>query len=474
LATRTGGGDDRDSDRAFDFDFDFRPEHRAIMSHSRDPHAADGPADTPDAHDSPHLRGPRIDPSRIRAGMTADDLIANTFAAYNAGRLREACRLYTEKMLDEDVTVGVSITGALTPAGLGVSALIPLIEAGFIDWIISTGANLYHDAHFGLGLALHQGNPFVSDVVLREDEVVRIYDIFFRYDVLLDTDAFFRELIEGDEFQRTMSSAEFHHLCGKYVAEREKKLGQTGETRKSLLAACYEYDVPVYTSSPGDSSIGMNVAAMELRGNKLRIDVNADVNETASIVLDAKRGGAGGVGKAGEGGGGGEGGGTAGERRVGGAAGSGSGSGAGKSAVLILGGGSPKNFMLQTEPQIQEVMGIEEKGHDYFLQITDARPDTGGLSGATPAEAVSWGKVDPDRLPDAVVCYTDATIGLPLLTAYALARHEPREPRRLFRRRAELLDRLKREYEAALQAGDSERAAARQEGVRGSMLDRDR
>jgi deoxyhypusine synthase len=408
---------------------------------------------SPDAHpnDSPHLQGARIDPARIRPGMTADDLIANTFAAYNAGRLREACRLYTEKMLDEDVTVGVSITGALTPAGLGVSALIPLIEAGFIDWIISTGANLYHDAHFGLGLALHQGNPFVSDVVLREDEVVRIYDIFFRYDVLLDTDAFFRQLIEGDEFQRSMSSAEFHHLCGKYVAEREKALGQTGETRKSLLAACYEYDVPVYTSSPGDSSIGMNVAAMELRGNKLRIDVNADVNETASIVLDAKRGGAG----AGRG----TGRGTGGE---------------GKSAVLILGGGSPKNFMLQTEPQIQEVMGIEEKGHDYFLQITDARPDTGGLSGATPAEAVSWGKVDPDRLPDAVVCYTDATIGLPLLTAYALARHEPREPKRLFRRRAEILDRLKQEYETALQAGADERAAVRQEGVRHSMLDRDR
>jgi deoxyhypusine synthase len=419
------------------------------MSHSNDPgsdrgRAHDGHPDDGHAHDghSRHLRGPRIDPGRIRAGMTADDLIAQTFAAYNAGRLREACRLYTEKMLDDDVTVGVSITGALTPAGLGVSALIPLIEAGFIDWIISTGANLYHDAHFGLGLALHQGNPFVSDVVLREDEVVRIYDIFFRYDVLLDTDAFFRQLIAGDEFQRTMSSAEFHHLCGKYVAEREKKLGQTGETRKSLLAACYEYDVPVYTSSPGDSSIGMNVAAMELRGNRLRIDVNADVNETASIVLDAKRGGAG--------------------------------RGKGKSAVLILGGGSPKNFMLQTEPQIQEVMGIEEKGHDYFLQITDARPDTGGLSGATPAEAVSWGKVDPDRLPDAVVCYTDATIGLPLLTAYALARHEPREPKRLFRRREELLDRLKQEYEAALEAGADQRAAARQEGVRGSMLDRDR
>jgi deoxyhypusine synthase len=387
--------------------------------------------------ESRHLSGPRINPTRIHPAITAEELVSGTFAAYNAGRLREASRLYTEKMLADEVTVGVSLTGALTPAGLGVSTLIPLIEAGFIDWIISTGANLYHDAHFGLGLALHQGNPFVSDVVLREDEVVRIYDIFFDYEVLLDTDAFFRQLIEGEEFQRTMSSAEFHHLCGKYVAERERKLGQTGESRKSLLAACHDYDVPVYTSSPGDSSIGMNIAAMELRGNALKIDVNADVNETASIVLDAKRSG-------------------------------------GKSAVFIVGGGSPKNFMLQTEPQIQEVMGIAEKGHDYFLQVTDARPDTGGLSGATPAEAVSWGKVDPDRLPDAVVCYTDATIALPLLAAYALARHEPREPRRLFRRRAELLDGLRREYDAALAGKAAVEKTSRHGTLQSPMLDRDR
>lgn len=369
--------------------------------------------------DSRHLSGPKIDPARVHGDMTVDELVTGTFASYNAGRLREACRLFTEKMLDDDVTIGLSLTGALTPAGLGISSLIPLIEAGFVDWITSTGANLYHDTHFGLGLALHHGNPHVSDVVLREEEVVRIYDIFFDYSVLLDTDAFFRRIIQEDEFQRSMSSAEFHWLCGKYVAEREKALGQTGESRKSLLAAAWEYDVPVYTSSPGDSSIGMNVAAMALRGNALEIDVNADVNETASIVLDAKRTG-------------------------------------GKSAVMIMGGGSPKNFMLQTEPQIQEVLGIEEKGHDYFLQVTDARPDTGGLSGATPAEAVSWGKVDPEKLPDAVVCYTDSTIALPILAAYALARHEPRDPKRLFGRREELFGRLVAEYEAAREAAGDE------------------
>ena len=366
-----------------------------------------------------HLSGKRIDPPAITGKESAADLIDSAFLAYNAARLREGARLLTERMLEEDVTVALSITGALTPAGLGMSALIPLLEAGFVDWVVSTGANLYHDAHFGLGLSMHQGTFQVDDVELREKGVVRIYDVFFDYHVLLDTDAFFREIISGPEFQRTMSTAEFHFLCGKYLRAREDKLGLK---RRSLLAAAWEFGVPVYTSSPGDSSIGMNVAAKALEGNKLLLDVNADVNETAAIVWDAKARG-------------------------------------GKSAVWILGGGSPKNFLLQTEPQIQEVLGIAEKGHDYFLAVTDARPDTGGLSGATPAEAVSWGKIDPDQLPGTVICYTDSTIGLPLLTSYALARHQPRTRKRLYDRREDLLKRLKQAYteHGRASAADSQR-----------------
>ncbi len=178
------------------------------------------------AHESSRfLKGQRIDPRRIDGKESVAELIEGTYLAYNAARLREACQLFTQKMLEPDVTVGLSITGALTPAGLGLSALIPLIEAGFVDWIISTGANLYHDTHFGLGLAMHRGNAQESDIVLREEGVVRIYDIFFDYEVLLSTDAFFRKVITGREFQRSMSSAEFHSLCGKYVHEREKTLG---------------------------------------------------------------------------------------------------------------------------------------------------------------------------------------------------------------------------------------------------------
>ena len=118
----------------------------------------------------------------------------------------------------------------------------------------------------------------------------------------------------------------------------------------------------------------------------------------------------------------------------------------GKSGVVIFGGGAPKNFLLQTEPQLQEILGVAEKGHDYFIQITDARPDTGGLSGATPAEAVSWGKIDPDLLPDTVVCYVDSTIAMPLIASYVLAKCKPRKPRRLYKRLNEMEEALRAEY----------------------------
>jgi deoxyhypusine synthase len=281
---------------------------------------------------SQYLKGKRIDPVAIHPDLKIPDLVDHVFCAYNAARLREACHLYAKQMLDDGVTVGLTLSGALSPAGMGISTFIPLIDSGFVDWIVTMGANLYHDTHFGIGLEMHVGNPQTSDVVLREEGVVRIYDIFFDYHVLLSTDAFLREVISAPEFQKEMSTAEFHHRIGRYVNEREKVLGLKS---KSVLAAAYRCGVPVYTSSPGDSSIGMNVAAKALDGNQLRLDVCADVNETAAIVLEAKRAG-------------------------------------GKSAVFICGGGSPKNFILQTEPQLQEVL-YWLKGHDTCRHGCKAR-----------------------------------------------------------------------------------------------------
>ncbi len=355
---------------------------------------------------SKYLQGKRIIPAPIPKNATVVQLVDTYFQAYNAGRLREACHLFTDKMLQSDVTIGMSLTGALTPAGLGGSCVVPLIKAGFVDWIVTTGANLYHDTHFAIGKSLHRGSPFIDDRILRKEGVIRIYDILFDYDVLLSTDEFFRTVIRKEEFQKEMGTAELHYKLGKYIAERERILKIR---HSSILATAYQCGVPVYTSSPGDSSIGMNIAEIELSGYATRIDVLLDVNETAAIVLEAKRKG-------------------------------------GRSGVLIFGGGSPKNFMLQTEPQIQEVLKIDEKGHDFFLQVTDARPDTGGLSGATPSEAVSWGKVDPSKLPDTVVAYLDSTVAMPIMTSYALAKRKPRKLKRLYLKKGELLENLRQEY----------------------------
>ena len=350
--------------------------------------------------------GRKLDPKPMHGDVTVAELVDEFLYAYNGARLREAARLFAEKATEPDVTVCVTLSGALTPTGLGTAAIVPLMEAGLIDWIISTGANLYHDLHRSLGFALYQTSPFADDVQLREEGIIRIYDIVFDQEVLFKSDAFVRRVLEAPEFVGRMSTAEVHYHLGKYIRAVEKR---SGSPVRSVLGAAWELGVPIYTSSPGDSTLGMNLAALKLAGKEIGFDTEADVNETTAIVYDAKHRG-------------------------------------GKSAVIIFGGGSPKNFALQTEPQIQEIMGIPEKGHDYFVQITDARPDTGGLSGATPAEAVTWGKVDPEQLPDTVVCYTDSTIAMPIMAAYALAKRAPRPPKRLYDRRAELIEALAAAY----------------------------
>src|SRR5512144_1784513 len=372
-----------------------------------------------------YLGGQRILPKNLTGREKLADIVDQAFLAYNSARLKEGCQLFVEKMLQPDVTIGMSLSGALTPAGLGCSSIVPLIKAGFVDWIVSTGAILYHDLHFALNYPVHVGSFKMDDTALRDNDIVRVYDVLLGYsDCLMATDDILRDILVQQEFQKEMGTAELHFLLGRYAAEWERKAGLKNV---SVLAAAYRAGVPCYTSSPGDSTIGMNVAGVELRGNKLRLNPSIDVNETTSFVLAAKRSG-------------------------------------GRSAVVLMGGGSPKNFMLQTEPQIQEVLRIKELGQDYFFQVTDARPDTGGLSGATPSEAVSWGKVDPDRLPDAVVCYLDSTVALPILTAYVLARAPRRPLKRLYRKRAAFLALLEKEFRRSLGA---RKASARRTSPRG-------
>ncbi len=349
-----------------------------------------------------YLSGPQILPHRIRPNMTVAELIDQQFQAYNAARLNEAARLYVEEMLnpERDVTIGMTMAGALTPAGLG-GCIITLMDYGFVDFIISTGANLYHDMHYALAMSLHRGDFRLDDTKLQEEGVIRIYDILFEDKVLLDTDAFVRECLKSLP-NRPISTSELHHHLGTQLLKAGVK------PEYSVLAQAAEWNIPLYTSSPGDSSIGMNVARHALDGSQLTLDPLADVNETTAIVHAATRNG-----------------------------------------VLILGGGSPKNFYLQTQPQLWEVLGIQKGGHDYFIQITADAPHWGGLSGATPSEAVSWGKIKPSQLHDTVVIYGDSTIALPLLTAYAVSKAKPRSRRALYAKREILLKELKGAYQTA-------------------------
>lgn len=346
-----------------------------------------------------YLQGAAIIPNGIAPGISAADLIDTAFQAYNSGRLNEACHLLAQKMLDpaNDVTIALTVAGAMTPAGVG-GAIISLMERGMVDLVVSTGANLYHDIHHALAYTLHRGRFDLSDVALQEAGVIRIYDVLFPDQVLLDTDAWLRDAFKRFP-QRPMSTAELHNLIGQRLLEVGVK------PEYSVVAQAAKYGVPLYTSSPGDSSIGMNLARHQLDGNALTIDPLYDVHETTAVVQAANQNG-----------------------------------------VIILGGGSPKNFYLQTQPQLWEVLGINKGGHDYFIQITADAPHWGGLSGATPSEAVSWGKIKPDQLPDSIVIYGDTTISFPLLTAYALTRAQPRPLRRLYDQREAMLAALRAGY----------------------------
>ena len=363
------------------------------------PHRAPG---APDHSAGNYLSGKIITYYRPRGSAEIRHLIDNGFQAFNAGRLSEACHIFSEKMLasEHETTIGLTIAGALTPAGLGGCA-IEMMERGLVDFVISTGANLYHDLHYALNFSLHRGSPFLDDVELYEQGIIRIYDVLFPATVLLETDTYIRDFLVRSKLSGAMSSAEFHYQLGLDLMEKNP-----GCEEYSVVAQAAKAGVPIYTSSPGDSSIGMNIAYHELmNGSTLMIDPNRDVNEVCAIILAGK-----------------------------------------KNGCVILGGGSPKNFYLQGQPTLWEVYGIPKGGNDYFIQFTTDQVVWGGLSGATPAEAVSWGKVNPGVLPDTVVAYVDSTIAFPLFCEYAVGAPTGRRPRKeLFHKRAEMVADLLRQ-----------------------------
>src|SRR5215831_1835381 len=353
-----------------------------------------------------YLKGTPIRYYRPKGSGEVRALIDGGFQAFNAGRLSEACKIFSEKMLApaSDTTIGLTVAGALTPAGLG-GCVIELIERGLIDFLISTGANLYHDLHYALNFTLHRGSPFLDDVELYEKGIIRIYDVLFPATVLLETDAYIRDFLVRSKLAGPISTSEFHYRLGQDLLDRHPGCEEYSVVARAALAG-----VPIYTSSPGDSSIGMNIAYHELMNDsRFMIDPNKDVNEVCAIVLAGNQNG-----------------------------------------CVILGGGSPKNFYLQAQPTLWEVYGIPKGGNDYFIQITTDQVVWGGLSGATPAEAVSWGKVNPGVLPDTVVAYADSTIAFPIFAEYAVGSANNRRARKnLVHRRAELVADLKRQAQDA-------------------------
>jgi deoxyhypusine synthase len=366
------------------------------------PHRAPG---SPQRGPRQYLSGRPIANYRPTGNPAIRNLIENGFQAFNAGRLGEACRIFADKMLlpKNKTTIGLTIAGAMTPAGLGGS-VITMMERGLVDFVISTGANLYHDLHYALNFTLRRGSPFLDDRDLYAAGVIRIYDVLFPAKVLLETDAYIRDFLVRGSFDRPMATSEFHYLLGQDLLDR-----RPGCAEYSVVASAAKLGVPIYTSSPGDSSIGMNIAWHELmNGSRFMIDPNLDVNEVCAIILDGH-----------------------------------------KNGCVILGGGSPKNFYLQGQPTLWEVYGIPKGGNDYFIQITTDQVVWGGLSGATPSEAVSWGKVNPGVLPDTVVAYADSTIAFPLFCEYAVgSKHGTRKLKRLYDRCEALVAELKRQGRA--------------------------
>ena len=373
------------------------------------PHRASG---APSTDTADYLSGKPITYYRPRGSAEVRHLIDEGFQAFNAGRLAEACHIFTDGMLDpgHDTTIGLTVAGAMTPAGLG-GCVIELMERGLVDFVVSTGANLYHDLHYALNFTLHRGSPFLDDVDLYERGIIRIYDVLFRADVLLKTDAYLRDFLVRSDLEGPISSAELHYRIGQDLLARAPACAD-----HSVVAKAAALGVPIYTSSPGDSSIGMNVAYHELiHGSQLMVDANRDVNEVCAIIL------------AGE-----------------------------KNGGLILGGGSPKNFYLQGQPTLWEVYGIPKGGNDYFIQFTTDRVVWGGLSGATPSEAVSWGKLNPGMLPSTVVAYCDTTIAFPLFCEYVVGSGTgQRTQKALYHQRDSLVDELERQARARRAAADA-------------------
>jgi deoxyhypusine synthase len=344
--------------------------------------------------------GKKIDPPNIFPGMTISQLI-DFFGstAYNGRRLAEAAEIM-KYMIDTNSTVCLTLAGAMTPIGMG-KAIATMIENGFIDWIVTTGANVYHDLHFAYDLPVRQGHFNVDDDILYSKQIVRIYDVYIKEVGTLQT----QDVIVQNDFKRKAkeiplapSTADISYALGKAAKEN------SNHPEKSFVVAAYEHNVPVYMPAIADSSIGLNMLPLLFQGRGIFPNIILDVAESAAILWKSDRSGG-----------------------------------------LELGGGVPKNFFQQTGPALYQILKLKEGGHDYIIQLTDARPDTGGLSGATLQEGKSWGKIKTSHKGNVIV-YGDSSVYFPLLCSYALSECKQRKPKELYTKKAAWTAQMKRIY----------------------------
>jgi deoxyhypusine synthase len=351
------------------------------------------PLASPDA-ESPELAvAPRVSPRPITGQETPEELFASAFPAFVGRQLRTAWQLM-RRCAESDHTVFLTLSGAMTPAGLHRSCIVPMVQAGFIDVLTTTGANLYHDAHRVIGHAIREIDPQAGDRALREARIIRIYDLGFDESVLLDTDTLFARFLVRPEFQRTMTTAELHWELGRCMHELEQELGID---EPCLLSACYQAGVPIFVGAPQDGSIFLNVVKLRaLLGDdfRFRLDPAADVYAMAAVQWAAQQ--------------------------------------QGDTAVWILGGGVPKNYTLQGEPTLSQILGLDARGFDVDVQFCVDPVDNGALSSCPAGEGHTWGKVSAECVElNSVYVHTDVTAVLPWVV-HGLFRHcPPRDKKRV-------------------------------------------
>lgn len=296
-----------------------------------------------------------IRPAKITQGMTVKQFV-NSFSgcAFGAGRIYEAVQIYREMINDSDCTKFFGLAGAMVPAGMR-QIVSDMIRNGEIDILVSTGANLVHDIIESMDLHHYKGTDAANDIQLKHDAVNRIYDVYLPEHHFTDFEeklqSIFKEIPEKLSITGLLS-----------------QIGSKLDDKNSILKSAYDTGVPVYCPAIQDSIIGLQ-AWLYKQTKPLYVDVFADMRGLIDRCYDAKRAG-----------------------------------------VVIIGGGVPKNFILQS-------MLVTPKSFDYAIQLTLDRPETGGLSGATLDEARSWGKIGENAR--SVTVYSDATITLPLIVSAA-------------------------------------------------------